>query len=234
MHWNIFAQEDASQPSRYRLDLAAIERSLREVQADFEKINARLDSPHDALSDEVVSNMLAGYRCIDEALRLNIDLFMLGNSARILELNILTLCGDDLAKRKQHVAHIQATEQRFYQQKDGFGDLKEWLERNKHEPVWERAAGVYLHILSTPQLFIEGNHRTGVLIVSYLLAREGQPPFVLTKDNARAYFDPSKHAHDRNRHSLPMIWQWPRLQRDIAELLRNQVRQEFLTVDNTY
>lgn len=231
MHWNIFAQ-DNPQTSCYRLDLAAIEASLREVQADFEKINSRLDSPHDALSDEVVSNMLAGYRCIDEALQLNIDLFMLGNSARVLELNTLILCGEDTEKRKQHVSHIKATEKRFYQQKDGFGDLKEWLERNKNESVWERAAGVYLHILSTPQLFIEGNHRTGVLIVSYLLAREGHPPFVLSKHNIRAYFEPSKHAFDRNRHSLTMLWQWPRLQHDIAQLLRSQSRAEFLLTDS--
>jgi hypothetical protein len=43
-----------------------------------------------------------------------------------------------------------------------------------------RAAEVYIYILSEPQLFIAGNHRTGALVLSYILAREGRPPFVLT------------------------------------------------------
>lgn len=230
MHWGIFTQ-DERQTTRYRLDLAAIEASLREVQADFERINISLDSPRDAFSDEVVGNMLAGYRCVDEALHLGIDLFMLGNSARILELNNLILCGEDPVKRQQLASHLKASEKRFYQQPDGIGDLMEWLEQHKREPVWERAAGIYIHILSTPQLFIEGNHRTAMLIVSYVLAREGQPPFVLSKKNIRAYFDPSKHVFYRNRHSLAMIWQWPRLQHDIAELLRKHASPEFLLND---
>lgn len=228
MHWGIFAQEDSREVQRYRLDMATIGQSLQEVQADFGTINAGLNSTHDALSDEVVNNMLTGYRCIDEALHLDIDLFLLGNSARILELNTLALCGADPAKRQQYAGHIKATEKRFYQQKDGFGDLMEWLEHHKTEPAWDVAAGVYLHILSTPQLFIEGNHRTAVLIVSYLLTRAGFPPFVLNRHNIQAYFDLSRQVFDQNRHSLSMLWHWPRLQREIANMLRNQARPEFL------
>jgi hypothetical protein len=68
--------------------------------------------------------------------------------------------------------------------------VMDWYALKEGKSVWRRAAGVYIRILSEPQLFIEGNHRTGALIMSYLLAREGRAPFVLTDDNAREYFNP--------------------------------------------
>jgi ABC-type phosphate transport system substrate-binding protein len=36
-----------------------------------------------------------------------------------------------------------------------------WFKEYGKESAWKRAAGVYVRILSQPQLYIEGNHRTG-------------------------------------------------------------------------
>jgi len=36
-----------------------------------------------------------------------------------------------------------------------------------------------------------GNHRTGALLMSYLLVRDGDPAFVLSVETAPAYFGPS-------------------------------------------
>lgn len=58
---------------------------------------------------------------------------------------------------------------------------------NRGKSVWRHAAGVYIRILSDPQLFIEGNHRTGASMTSCLLTREGRAPFVLTERNARIF-----------------------------------------------
>ena len=55
--------------------------------------------------------------------------------------------------------------------------------------LWELAAGACARILGKPQLFVEGNHRTAALVMSYLLLRTGQPPFVLTPDCAVSYFE---------------------------------------------
>jgi hypothetical protein len=46
-------------------------------------------------------------------------------------------------------------------------------------------------IVGQPQLFIEGNHRTGSLIASWINLWAGYPPFVLSEDNAVDYFAPS-------------------------------------------
>jgi hypothetical protein len=51
--------------SIYRLNLKAIEQSLREVQLEFPKINEVLQSRRESVTDEVVRNMMTGYAFID-------------------------------------------------------------------------------------------------------------------------------------------------------------------------
>ena len=203
-----------------RLDLAAIDASLRAVQRDFDRVNRTLRSPRDPLTDEVLVNMMSGYRLVDEALADGVDPFRLGNSEWLLELNARVLCGTDEAKRREYAPHIAMTAQDFYAQEGGgIGGLVEWLQRHAGEDVWNRAAGTYIQILSRPQLYIEGNHRAGSLIMSYLLAREGEPPFVLSRANARAYFEPSLLAKETRRNGLDGLTEVPRLKRAVARLL---------------
>jgi hypothetical protein len=204
-----------------RLNLDAIAGSLRRVQADFARINATLDTPRDPLSDEVLERMLSGYAQVDDYLRRGVDLFARGNSGLLLELNSLVLCGRDGAVRAECAAQIEATQAHFYERTGG--GVEALLERAASlngAPVWRRAAGLYIHILSQPQLFLEGNHRTGSLVMSWILARQGEPPFVLSVDNAKAYFDPSALIKDARKHSLRLLLERPKLVRRFAELLR--------------
>ena len=76
-----------------RLDLSAIEASLRAVQRDFARINASLDTPRDPLRDVVVDNLLAGYEYVGSLLAADIDPLARGNSKHLLQLNLLVLCG---------------------------------------------------------------------------------------------------------------------------------------------
>jgi hypothetical protein len=94
--------------------------------------------------------------------------------------------------------------------------------------VWRRAAGVYIYILSEPQLFIEGNHRTGALVFSYILAREGRPPFVLTAENTKAYLDPSTLITETRKHSLVALFRIPKIKRYFAKFLKEQSDQNYL------
>jgi DnaJ-class molecular chaperone len=61
---------------------------------------------------------------------------------------------------------------------------------------------VYLRLLSNPQLFIEGNHRSGVLIMNLILVRAGLAPFILNSENAREYFDLSSEIKFTQRNTL--------------------------------
>ena len=170
------------------LNLAAIADALWELQLAFASINRELDSRRKSLDDEVVVNMIDGYAFIDQLLTDRIDLFALGNSSYWLKINAIVLCGRTAASAESNRRMLQAAESRFYDDaRGGFRDIMDWYSFNLGTSVWWRAAGVYVHLLSEPQLFLEGNHRTGALIISYMLAREGRAPFVLTRGNAREF-----------------------------------------------
>jgi len=212
-----------------RLDLDAIEAALRTVQRQFSTINTLLNCRRDSLDDKVVANMMAGYAYVDDALASGTDLLAMGNLKFLLELNARILCGTDPRERADHVEHLRATEERFYDdQSGGIRDIVEWYRLHRDEPVWKRAAGVYVRVLSEPQLYIEGNHRTGALIMSWILARSGKPPFVLTVDNAKAYFDPSTLITRTKRTTLSMIYRLPGIKKNFAEFLKDQADGAFL------
>ena len=97
-----------------------------------------------------------------------------------------------------------------------------WYGAHRNESVWKRAAGVYVRILSEPQLFIEGNHRSGSLIVSYLLMREGLPPFVLTLENAEGYFNPSSVIRNSAKHGVRALYELPKIKKKYAAFLEDQ------------
>lgn len=215
--------------AKYRLDLKAIERSLRDVQREFPKINEVLKSRRDSLSDTVVANMLAGYTFVDTVIADNTNLFTPRYAASLLELNHIVLCGLDPHVRNEFRAHLEATKQHFYEQeKFNINGILEWHRRHEDESPWRRAAGVYVRILSQPQLYIEGNHRTGALIMSYILARYGQAPFVLTADNAKAYFDPSTLVKDTKKTTATLLIKLPGMKKRFAQFLRDQANEEYL------
>jgi hypothetical protein len=212
-----------------RLNLSAIEQSLLVVQKNFDRINDTLSAPRDPMTDDVRENMMAGYRGVDDALAEGIDLFDFGYSRRLFDLNVRVLCGTGVDTGKDCAQQIAVAEKRFYgQDVGGIGDLMDWLRQHKGEKVWKRAAGAYIHILSQPQLYIEGNHRTGALLMSYILAREGRPPFVLSVENARAYFEPSTLVKETKKRSLGMLIRLPKLKKKFANLLKENAEKRFL------
>jgi hypothetical protein len=167
--------------------------------------------------------MVAGYHFVDDLLAQHADLFAMGNLKLLLELNAVVLCGLDEGVRAQAAAHLAATEQRFYEQEGGgIRDVVEWYAVHRAGSPWRRAAGVYISILSEPELFIEGNHRTGALVMSYILAREGRPPFVLTVENAKAYLDPSTLITKTRKHSVVGAFKMRRVQKYFAKFLKEQ------------
>jgi hypothetical protein len=108
---------------RNRLNLPAVEQSLRTVQREFPKVNEVLRSRRDSMTDAVVENMMAGYAFVDWAMADDTDLLDPRYVAGLLELNHIVLCGRDPNSRQEHRKHFQATAQRFYTQEE-FNILK--------------------------------------------------------------------------------------------------------------
>lgn len=222
-------------PAPRRLDLPAIERSLRGVQAHFSSLSQRFIDQRDPFSDVVLTNVLDGYALVGDYIARGIDLFDLKNVNLMLEINATVLCGTDPARRREFAEHLAATERHFFNNDEGgIKDLFEWYREHHHETVWKRAAGVYVRILSKPQLFIEGNNRSGSLIVSYLLMRENLSPFVLSLDNAEGYFNPSSVIRNSAKHGVKALFELPKIKKKFAAFLEDQAsrRPETFFVDD--
>ena len=213
----------------YRLDLKTIAQSLRDVQREFPEINEILHSRRDSMTDAVLDNMLAGYAFVDQAVADGVDLFTLRRIPALLELNHIVLCGLNQQVRQEYQMHLEATAQRFYEQEEfNIDDILRWYYKHENESPWKRAAGVYVRILSQPQIYIEGNHRTGALIMSYILVRDGKAPFVLTVDNAKAYFDPSTLFKATTKTATTLLTKLPRMKKLFAEFLRAQAHERYI------
>ena len=210
-------------PTSRRLYLPAIEHSLREVQSGFAELSRHFTEQRDPLTDEVLNNVLEGYALIDDYVARGVDLFDLQQLNLMLEINATVLCGSDPQRRLEYAQHLLATEEHFFNNVEGgIKDLFNWYGAHRNESVWKRAAGVYVRILSEPQLFIEGNHRSGSLIVSYLLMREGLPPFVLTLENAEGYFNPSSVIRNSAKHGVRALYELPKIKKKYAAFLEDQ------------
>ena len=213
------------------LNLATIEFALWEFQRVFPEINRGLLDRRDSLDDEVLLNMIEGYSLVDRLLSERVDIFETGHSSYWLQLNATVLCGTDSNKLARHHRMLEATEDRFYEEPGaGIGDVMSWYSLHLGKDTWRRAAGVYNRILSTPQLFIEGNHRTGALIMSYILAREGKPPFVLTKNNAQGYFNPSSVVKKTKKQHLIGEIKLKRLTNEFSGFLKAHKNFDFILV----
>jgi hypothetical protein len=212
-----------------RLHLNNITKSLASVQKEFNVLNKKLHMRRDPMDDVIVENMLSGYRYIDRLLRDNIDITKKKAISHILELNHIVLCGTDQKVREEFRKHIKDTTDRFYGQNGcNIGDLISWHKDNIKKSAWKRAAGLYILNLSQPQLFFEGNHRTGALLMSAVLALEDKPPFVLNLDNAEAYFNPSTLVKFTQKNIVTNLWKLPKLRKYFTEFLKNQGNRKYL------
>jgi hypothetical protein len=211
-----------------RLNLPAIEQSLLTVQREFALINEGLTNQRDPLSDEVVTNLLQGYRLVDDYLANGIEPLRRGQARHMLELNLIVLCGGDENGRKCEKKQLEAAQTHFYDEASGVEDLMEWLDINSNQSIWLQAAGLYTRLLSQPQPFYEGNHRTSALLMSHLLVRAGQPPFVLTMANAKPFFESASQIKALTRSGLDGHFRLPLLAKQMAKQLQNGLDYSFL------
>ena len=215
--------------NKFLIDIKRVESTLLAVQRDFENINSVLEMRREYMRDEIVTNMVAGYEYVNTILIKEINLLERNGLHHLLELNNIVLCGTGLKRRKDYIQHVRATSDRFYEQKAfSISDLRSWAEKRKNDSPWRLAAGAYILQVSLPQLFAEGNHRTGALLMSSLLVRCGEPPFVLSVDNAKGYFDPSSLAKSTPKNLLGRYYKLPKIKKRFAKFLEEHARHEFL------
>lgn len=193
--------QDVSLPSEnqivadpVRLNLEAIKATLEKVEADWEQIDTQLintgvgkkDIPFNKLIKE---NMLNAYAYLDGLLEQKIAPFSQESLGPMLGLNSMVLYGQNHALMLEYGNAVEVNTVKFYDQID---TLIKWYQKHEGKSKTRKLAGeIYVTILGHPQLFIEGNHRSGSLIASWINCYNGYPPFVLSPENALAFFQPS-------------------------------------------
>lgn len=214
---------------RHQLNLEAIEEALRHVQRDFGQINKTLAMKREYIDDGIIENMLAGYAYCNTLLKMEANVVTEDCKHHALEMNHVVLCGLDPGTRLEFAHHLKQTSTRFYSQSEcNIHHIVRWNKKHKSESVWKRAASTYIFMLSQPQLFFEGNHRTGGLMMSNILALEGKPPFVLTVENARAYFNPSTMVKLTDKNFFGKLYKLPKIEKKFAKFLEEQGQKRFI------
>jgi hypothetical protein len=205
------------------LNFGRIEDELIDVQRHFPAINAALNLRRDDFTDVVRQNMIAAYEFLDAAVRQSVDLFSDEGLEALLQLNHLVLLGRGYDARA-YGRHISTTRQQFF---TNFGQyvkpIRRWYRKHETENPYKVAAQVYVGVLSQPQLYQEGNHRTGSLIASGILLQNGCAPFVLTRQNAVAYFNPSSEIKFTDKRSVRGKLRLPKYQREFRTFLTQNV-----------
>lgn len=212
------------------INIDAVRACLIQTQEHFDAINATLSVRRTPPSDEIIENLVAGYEQVNDYLLSDIDLFEMGHSGLLLELNHIVLYHHGGLCSEEKDRQFKATEQHFYSSElGGIDEFMTWLRVNKTLSLWKTAAGAFTHMLSQPQLFLEGNHRTGSLIMSYLLVRGGYGPFVLSVENAKHFFEPAEIVKSRHKNLLlDEYLHLPKQTRKFSKLLKQEQSAEFL------
>lgn len=213
---------------RLRLRLGRIDRELRDVQHHFPAINAVLNCRRDDFTDTVRENMVAAYEFLDAVVAQDLDLFCHDGLEALLQMNHLVLLGrgydPEIFSR-----HISATRsQFFFNFQECVQPIRRWYHKHETQNPYKVAAQVYVGVLSQPQLFQEGNHRTGSLIASGILLQNGCPPFVLTRENAIAFLDPSSEIKFTDKRTIGGKLRLPKYQRAFREFLQRNVNQAYV------
>ena len=178
-----------------RFNLGNVENSLLGVELNWGVIDDELDSAkigrRDIFDSVIRGRLMDSYRHLDNLLEKGVEPFSPEGVSEIMELNNIIHYGFDMQLRLEYNRAIEANSEKF---NENINPIEKWYRKHmKGEPhPLKVAAEVYVAVLGFPQLFIEGNHRTGNLISNWISMYYGKPPFVLSAENALAYFKPSK------------------------------------------
>ncbi|MCB1063361.1 MAG: hypothetical protein KDN20_10625 [Verrucomicrobiae bacterium] len=213
-----------------RLDLPCIETALRSLRSEFKTVNRSLTERREQLTDFATDNLLAGFAYIDHLVAESIDVFRYGESMHLLELNRIVLFGNDRANMTEYEGHLDETRAQFYNDASGgsIRALVNWYQDHHHTSVELRAAGLLIHVLSQPQLFIEGNNRTGALLMNYVLLRHGFAPLIVTIDNAKDFFELAARAKSLRKGTLSGYFPLLGLRRRLTKLIHEQAEDLYL------
>lgn len=145
----------------------------------------------------------------------------------MLEVNHRVHYGLNQALRQEYQKAIDATTEKFSKQ---VPPIREYYKKNmkNNASVDKVAAEIFIAILGTPQLYFEGNHRSGSIVASWINLAHNKPPFVLTVDNAISYFKPAQEIKKFNKRSVwRSVTKLPKYKKDFKLFWTNNCDMQF-------
>jgi hypothetical protein len=216
-----------------RLNLEVIDEALKTVEVHWQEIDdeleargiGRKDTP---FTETLRARLMSAFGYVEELLEQGVAPFSPESIEPMLMLNERVHYGTDQQLRIEYAGAIAATREKYYQQ---IGPIRQWYElhsRRGNQPL-KKAAEVYVSILGYPQLYVEGNHRTGTLVADWINVYYGYPPFVLSVDNAIAYFAPSAEIKNfAHRSTWRAENQLPKYRKSFLAFWRSHIDERFL------
>lgn len=186
-------------PNPQRFNLNEVYSSLEGVHQNWTDIDDQLYKTkigrRDTAFDEIrLERMMIAFEYIDYLLAANEEPFSLESIHHLLELNNRVHYGLSPQVREEYSSSMELTATQFYQQIDFIANwYNSHKDKKKKEKILRLPPEIYVSVLSFPQLYVNGNHRSGSLIANWISMYYGQAPFVLSVENALAYFEPSAH-----------------------------------------
>ncbi|MFA6385041.1 MAG: triose-phosphate isomerase, partial [Candidatus Omnitrophota bacterium] len=167
---------------------------------------------HMARAYEYLNEMLAGQRDIQDS--------------DILELAFTCTSGPNPRPWREHRLYFENERARFNSLKR---PVIEWYRRHKYLSPYRQAAGVFVRIVSHPQLFgVDGNRGTGILLMNFILVKNGKFPWISTPENAKAFEGVLGKIHSLNRDDpLSNVAMWSH-ELELAHLLERYGDKKYL------
>ncbi len=210
----------------YLFNLPAIEKSLKNFKREFPNINDRLAMRRETFTDLMITQILEAYEFLNSLLLKEMDLFTPAGLYALLEMNHIVLCGLDQETRMHYYQHLAETRKSFLQR---IKPIKEWVIRKHHSSdPYKLASGFYSQMLSRPQLFLEGNHRTGNILLNYLLVSKEAPPYIICAENAHIYLDVSGDIKFTEKGNFDTALRMPGHRKRFQAFLRDHTDHRFI------
>jgi hypothetical protein len=217
----------------FRPDLKQIEVSYNRLLKNWQEIDhsleltkvGRKDQPFDTL---LMENMLIAWDYIDFFIRKkDYSLLSVNGGPDMLEVNHRVHYGDNDPLRYEYRKAIAATTEKFSRQ---VVPIRNYYRKKMKQSTsaYRMGAEVFVAIVGMPQLFIEGNHRSGSIIASWVNLVNEKPPFVLTVENALAFFKPAQEIKKFNKRSLwRSMTKLPKYKQDFKFFWKNHCDMSF-------
>lgn len=216
-----------------RPNLKEIEASYMEVLQNWEAIDSKLDELKIGRKDTpfdtwLMENMLTAWDYIDYFIRTkDYGLLSRKGGPHMLEINHRVHYGENYTLRDEYRKAIEATTEKFSTQ---IVPIRKYYKKHMQSEasVNRVASEVFIAILGMPQLYIEGNHRSGSIVASWINMAHNKPPFVLTVENAITFFQPAQTIKKFNKRSMwRSLTELPKYKADFKRFWKNHCDKRF-------